>query len=300
MQQLWVYRLVEVCILVKENNIMRKISFTILFVWVALQQICAQNFDDKLVSFQEMVLPRYGIYFSKAGLTGNSQLLLLATEQYRSLSINFKKTMMDTLVGNWQESLVLVKYDTKSELWGWNSETGKALQIDLWDLNAQNIIKSSSSAPVVTKTGLHPWFVYVGGQGVLDSDHNLNVALNTRVGFFLLLNRWDLAWTFSLGVLGNVDSTASSNSQLGTGLMSKFYFPIKKLKLSPNVGFDVQGVTYINPEGGSSTATNRALLAGVSWYVGHGSFDLGFRISKEFSATIGYTIMPKFGKSKTK
>jgi hypothetical protein len=296
----WVFRLVAVCILVKESNIMRKISFTILIFWVALQQICAQNFDDKLASFQEKVLPQYTTYFSKAGLTGNGQLLLPATDQYRLLSMNSKKNMMDTLVSNWRESLVLVKYDTKSELWGWNIETGKVLQIDLWDINAPNIIKSNSSAPAVTKTGLHPWFVYVGGQGVLDSDHNLNVALNTRVGFFLLLNRWDLAWTFSLGVLGNVDSTTSSNSQLGTGLMSKFYFPIKKLRLSPNVGFDLQGVTYINPEGGSSTATNRALLAGVSWYVGHGSLDLGFRISKEFSTTIGYTLMPKFGKSKTK
>ena len=121
MQLPWAFRLVAVCILVKENNIMRKISFTILIFWVTLQHICAQNFDDKLASFQEKVLPQYAIYFSKAGLTGNSQLLLSATDQYRLLSVNSKKTMMDTLVSNWRESLVLVKYDSKSDLWGWNS-----------------------------------------------------------------------------------------------------------------------------------------------------------------------------------
>jgi hypothetical protein len=203
---------------------------------------------------------------------------------------------MDNLMKKWQESLVLVQYETKSELWGLNSDNGKAIHIDTWDLNATK--PNGPSLVTASRTGLHPFFVYFGGQGVLDSEHNLNFAINTRVGFFLLKDRWDLAWTFSGGILGNIDNTDAMSNQLSTGLMSKVYFPIRKLNISPNAGFDLQSTAYSDAEGSTTTSANRALLMGISWYVGHGSLDFGVRIGKEVTASIGYTIMPRFDKKK--
>jgi hypothetical protein len=80
--------------------------------------------------------------------------------------------------------------------------------------------------------------------------------------------------------------------------MSKVYFPIRKLHISPNIGFDLQSVSYNTVEGSSTNSVSRSLLVGISWFVGQGSLDFGVRISKEVNATIGYTLIPRFGKKR--
>jgi hypothetical protein len=279
---------------------MKKTFVVWLFIILACQKMVSQDPGSDITAFRGTVLPQYSTYFKSAGLSPAGQLVLSANDAYASLSVNSKTAIMDNLMKKWTESLILVNYGSKSELWGWNIDTGKALRLDGWDVNAARV----SNAPVNkgTRTALHPFFVYVGGQGILDSEHNLNAGLSTRVGFFLLKNRWDLAWTLSGAVIGNIDSTTSSSNQLSTGLMTKFYFPIKSLKLSPNVGIDLQSTVISSSEGSSSQAANRAVLAGVSWYVGQGSLDFGLRQGlakgQKMSATIGYTIMPGTGKKR--
>jgi hypothetical protein len=263
---------------------------------MAVSQLYAQHPSEKIVSFREVVLPKYNVYFANAELTEKGQLSLSAVEKYSLLSPTWKKAVMDNLIKTWQESLVMVQYESKRELWGWDSETGKALLLDVWDINATATTKAPMTT--ITKTALHPWFVYFGGQGQLDKNHETNLAINTRIGFFLLRNRWDFAWTFSGGLFGNIDGEALTN-QFSTGLMSKVYFPIKKLNISPNAGIDVASTSYSSSETvGTTYNRSLSLLAGISWYVGHGSMDVGFRIGKEFTATVGYTLIPKFNKMK--
>ena len=133
----------------------------------------------------------------------------------------------------------------------------------------------------------------------MDKNHEVNGAINTRVGFFLLRNRWDFAWTFSGGVLGNIDSEEPMTSRFSSGLMSKVYFPVKEYNLSPYVGLDVSSTSYTQSgvTGGSYIRT-ASLLAGISWFIGHGSLDVGFRIGKEFNTMIGYTYFPQFKSSR--
>ena len=255
-----------------------------------------QNPQEKFQSFSNTVIPRFNTYFSKAELTETGQLKLFALEKYNALALSSKNIIMDQLVKEWQESLITVYYNSKKELWGFNNEKSGALLVYSWDSNARNISNTATSA---SKTSKHPFFVYVGGQGVLDSEHNLNAAINTRVGFFLLKNRWDLAWVFSGGMVGNID--ASMSNQLSTGLMSKFYFPIPKLNISPNVGVDLLGTVYIDAEGNDSQAASRSILAGIAWYIGPGSLDAGVRIKREPSVTVGYTLMPgQLGKKRNR
>jgi hypothetical protein len=242
------------------------------------------------------VLPQYNPYFTSSTVSDKGQLVLYANEKYHQLALNTRKALMGNLLKKWSASLVLVQDGSRSELWGLNEETGGALRVDTWDINAPNLPPKATETPV--KTALHPFFVYVGGQGMLDSEHNLNVAVNTRVGFFLLLNRWDLAFTFSGGIIGSIDSTAAMANQLSTGLMSRFYFPIQKLHISPNIGFDLEGTVYTTNEGVTSNSNSQHLLTGISWFVGRGSLDLGVRIGKEVTATVGYTLVPDFKKKK--
>lgn len=262
-------------------------------------QIHSQVSTEKISAFRESVLPKYNVYFTQAEETENGHLELTAGEKYNQLSISSKKAIMDNLVGSWQESFIRIRFLTKNELWTRDAETGKALLLDTWDLNAVSAVRTQ--AGINSKAGLHPWFVYVGGQGQMDKNHQVNGAINTRVGVFLLRNRWDFAWTFSGGLLGNIDSEEPMTSRFSTGLMSKVYFPIKKYNISPYTGLDISSTSYTQSgvTGGSNIRT-ASLLAGISWFIGHGSLDVGFRIGKEFNSMIGYTYFPKFSSNKNK
>jgi hypothetical protein len=271
-----------------------KLPILVLLFWASLS-VMGQS-GNPLEVFRTSVLPQYNPYFTSSTVSDKGQLVLYANEKYHQLALNTRKALMGNLLKKWSASLVLVQDGSRSELWGLNEETGGALRVDTWDINAPNLPPKATETPV--KTALHPFFVYVGGQGMLDSEHNLNVAVNTRVGFFLLLNRWDLAFTFSGGIIGSIDSTAAMANQLSTGLMSRFYFPIQKLHISPNIGFDLEGTVYTTNEGVTSNSNSQHLLTGISWFVGRGSLDLGVRIGKEVTATVGYTLVPDFKKKK--
>jgi len=274
-----------------------KQAFIILsMLLMILQQTNAQG-STKIESFNRDVLPHYQEYFSLAEQTENGQLKLTALDNYNGLTLMGKKLVMDRLVKNWQETLVLIHFNTKSELWGWNYETGNALLIDTWDLNAVTYQKSSSAK--LQRSALHPWFFYVGGMTYFDSNKNINLALNAHVGFFLLLNRWDLALSISEAMKGNASSASSDafTGQLSLGLMSKVYFPIKELKLSPNIGGELDLSSSIDTP---AITFNPSLLVGISWYVGIGSLDVGFKIGNSFTTMIGYTFVPQFSKDKKK
>jgi hypothetical protein len=278
---------------------MKQLILTLMVLLTMVQQNSAQQTAaDKLALFRTDVLPQYNTYFSNADLNENGQLLLMALNAYKSLALNSKKVILDNLVKRWQESLVIIQYDSKSELWGTNVETGRAIRIDSWDVNATNVMTPGPVA--LSGTGKHPFFVYGGGSAIYNSNHVLNASLNGRVGFFLLKNKWDLAWCFSGGVTGNTDESESSSDLLSVGLMSKFYFPIPKLKISPSVGIDLESTVYTDTEGSSTDAVTRSLLLGISWYVGPGSFDVGYRINKASSLTVGYTFMPGANRKKKK
>jgi len=259
---------------------MKQLLIILIALLLGFQQTFAQV-SEKLESFKEKVLPEYITYFNIAELTENGQLNLSAVEKYISQSVDGKKAIMDKITTAWQESLVLVHFVTKRELWGWNATTESAKLLDEWDFSAPQLVYMPKTFPIP-----HPWFFYVGGQFGGDNQKNINLTFNTRLGFFLLLNRWDFATTFSKGVSGNANSTSTGWSNFG--LMSRVHFPIRKYKISPNIGAQM---TLASSD--ASSDFTGALVLGISWYVGFGSVDVGFRIGNEFSSMGGYTVMPQ-------
>jgi len=275
---------------------MRQAFIILSMLLMILQQTNAQG-STKIESFNRDVLPHYQEYFSLAEQTENGQLKLTALDNYNGLTLMGKKLVMDRLVKNWQETLVLIHFNTKSELWGWNYETGNALLIDTWDLNAVTYQKSSSAK--LQRSALHPWFFYVGGMTYFDSNKNVDVALSTHVGFFLLMNRWDLALSFSEFIKGN-SNTDISTAQASLGLMSKVYFPIKEYNLSPSIGAELDLSATTTGDNDPVTTVSPALLLGASWYIGIGSLDVGLKIGSGVTTMIGYTFIPQFSKDKKK
>lgn len=261
---------------------------TILFaILLGSLQTNAQD-SKKVESFKVNVLPQYATYFNLAELTENGQLKLFAIDKYISLPVDGKKAVMLNITSAWRDSLVLVHYGAKRELWGWNSVTGTRL-LDEWDMTALPAAYTPVKTPNMV---MHPWFFYLGGQLLFDSQKNINISANSRVGFFLLLNRWDLAATLSAGLSGNADASGTGWSNIG--VMSRVHFPIKKFGISPNIGGELSLVSF----GNTSPAFTPSLVLGVSWFVGFGRLDIGVKIGDITSGTGGYSMYPAMRKSK--
>ena len=265
--------------------------FIILFaLWLGSQQSYSQ-ISNKLESFKEKVLPEYHMFFSQADLE-HGKLSLLAVDKFMTLTPDVKKTIIINIFNAWQDSLIIIHYDSKRELWGWNVKTGNAKLLDTWDLNAPQMVKSDISQ--LQKTALHPWFFYIGEMFSLDSEGNINLTFNTRLGFFLLLNKWDFAVSYSYSNISNTHYEGSS-SQKNVGIMSTVHFPITKYAINPYIGGALSVASL-----GKNTSTNASLVMGVSWFLGFGSLDIGFNIGDGVTALGGYTVCPKLNNVKTR
>lgn len=253
---------------------------------LCFQPVVPQN-TAKLETIRKFVETELKGDFSKVGITENGYLYLMATKNYSLKSASEKIEIMDKIAVRWQNTLILVKYGTKSELWKWNEETKKSKFLDIWDLDEPVQVYVGKQT---TSGQAHPWFFYIGGYESLDKASNANMSLNTRLGFFLLKNRWDMALSFSGGLSGNIDADAVT-SQTDIGLMSRLYFPIQKLKISPNIGGELSMNTVHITDSEPSRTTIPSLLLGINWYIGPGSLDVGVRIHKGSTTMIGYTFM---------
>lgn len=269
---------------------MKRILTIFIILAAGLQVLCGQNLQNRLEAFRSATLPRYNSYFSSADLTSSGQLKLEANLNFFQTSEAGRKAIMDNLVRSWQESLIIVRYGSHKELWGWDSEKGESFMAEKWDLEGKTVKPDQVSLP--SKTALHPWFLYFGNNIRYDSDKNLFAALNFRIGFYLLRDRWDLAATVSEQISGNIDAEGSAYTS--AGLMSKVYFPIKKIHISPYVG----GQAAVSIAAGEDAAFTPSGVAGISWYIGSGSLDLGVSIGDNTSLMFGYTIMPNYRLSK--
>lgn len=262
---------------------MKKLLLLLFVVLLGYQQAYSQD-SKKLEIFRAMVFPQYSSYFNKVELTDNGQLNLNAENKYIVLLPEGKKAIMINITKASIDSMVLVSYGSKRELWGWSNEAKNIVLLDEWDLNSIQSVKLPEITP--NKTNLHPWFFYVGGQLGGDSQQNINLMISSRIGFFLLLHRWDFAATMAAGLTGHKD--ADGTGWYNLGLMSRVHFPIKKYGISPNLGGELTLASY----GGTSSKPQASLVLGISWFVGFGSLDVGIKIGKNTTGIGGYTIYP--------
>jgi hypothetical protein len=263
--------------------------YLLLFLLILGNQLTLAQDSNKMEIFLGKILAAYSPYFDKAEFTENGQLSLSALDKYFMLTIDKKTEILEDINANWQEALVIIHGATQNELWGRNSQNGKANLIDQWGMAPTPPTTTITEEP--QRFLKHPWFFYIGEQGMMDTNHNINFALNTRVGFFLLLNKWDLAATYSLNLMGS-EGSDDFTGQTNAGLMSKVYFPMKKWNISPNVGGGISWNSSMNAQNESTQSINKSILLGVSWFVGFGSLDVGIQSGKEVTSMIGFTFFP--------
>jgi len=260
--------------------------YILILALVVGQQSFAQN-KNEFDAFKKDILSQYGDYFENVEISGDGNINLYATAEYNSLLPIKKNSIIRTVLSDRTENFVIVHYQYKSELWKKETKNNRVTLIDTWDMNS---IAKTANVASSQRTNSHPWFFYLGAGGTYSDaigDVN-NLNLSTRLGFFLLKNRWDLALSCTYTDTNNGGDTSYSNANIG--LMTKVYFPIRKINISPYIG---TGVSYITSLDDTSNDTfDTPVYIGISWIIGHGSLDIGYQYSSNADNsmfTIGYT-----------
>jgi hypothetical protein len=232
-------------------------------------------------------------YFSDVTITENGELEVQVDSVYMTKEIAEKGLILEFALKKWDGEMIFIHSGYIREVWRRDINTGAVSQVGVWNMNDPELFKHQRR--IMQTTNKHPCFLYGGAQSSFNSE-NFNLLFNARVGFFLLLNTWDLALSESFSFT-TTEETVDFNIELG--LLSKVYFPIKKAKLSPYVG---TGVSLVITDGVDETDDiyfQTMFLTGVSWYIGPGSLDLGtivylnFKdgVKCTFNLSLGYTFM---------
>jgi len=231
--------------------------------------------------FTRTVLPDYSTYFEKAQLSESGNLQLFAGSQYTALNTSQQETIMQELFSVWKDSLIIVYHGSIAEVWGWNSQSRIFSRIDQMNPDIQSSPKDN-----VVIGRPRPFFLYFGGMISLNEQKNLNLAINTRAGFYLLQNRWDLALTLSAGRTGNIEF--SSTGYANIGIASRVHFPIRKIGVIPHIGFELAYSSF----GQTNSGFIPTVVLGLSWFVGVGSINIGINVGETINGAGGLTMFP--------
>jgi hypothetical protein len=253
----------------------------------------AQNRDK----FRTVFLSETGIYFSDATIKEDGSLEIQAIDSiYQPMDISKKDSILEYALRTWNGEMIFVHSGYIREIWRRNINTGAVSQVGVWNLNNPELFKYRRRVLETTKK--HPWFFYAGVQSNFNLE-GFSMLVSAHIGFFLLKDRWDLALSESFG-LSTSETSESVDLDEELALISKVYFPIKKYKISPYIGAGSSFV-FSNVMDKVDIYGQTMFLAGISWYVGPGSLDLGaivyldFRdpVKCSFNLSLGYTFLFK-------
>ena len=247
------------------------------------------------------------IYLKVLDADKNGVVFLKATESYIDLSDYDKSSAIKmVLSNNNNNNIVAIDYGHQREMWKRNVTTNEFVCFDILNIDNPDLQRFVSKSKRPERFMKHPWFLNWGFSGTFESNYDFyyNFYGNIRGGFFLLANKWDIALSIMLG--GN----DKDDFFMSVGLISKVYFPIKKIGLSPYIG---AGVSYnlklsfaYNTAGEFDDAQTHYIdvpvTAGITWRLGPGSLDIGFQyglrtafmdnLNNSYMGIIGYTFCP--------
>lgn len=272
---------------------------TILLILTILfsQSIFAQDLN----AFRSDKLQEVSVYFIMAKSFDEKLNIIAKPEMYNRLTIQKKASLLDNLSSEYTKTSFIVRSGNICELWYKESSAGTLILLDSWNMSNPDLKRF---APVAMERATkHPWFFNFGGQTHANEEMVTDLSFQTRIGFFMLQDTWDLALSYNLGIQQKeVEYTTYSDINLN----SRVYYPIKKYKLSPYLGaglaYNISNTNTEEDQIIKTTTFSIPVSFGVSWLLGPGSVELGGQYSKSrgFSATIGYTFRPDMLKRRAK
>lgn len=254
----------------------KKIFLTIIGVLVATVTF-AQN--------ERVVDDRIANQLFISGELHDSILTLQARRDYMKQPLEVKTAAVEVFMRQFPGCKVVVSTERgENELW--YTQEGKAAMVDSWRSYNMQLADFMRKEDKMKKYGR--WYYYVGGSfsGTVET---ANGSVNLRGGTFLFKDIIDASAMLNLGF-----SKATETSFTGDlGVSSRAYWPIRKISLAPYLGV---GVSWAFAP---SMYFEFQAFTGVSWFVGPGSLDVGFRygIKSSWAITIGYSFHPSYIKS---
>jgi hypothetical protein len=259
------------------SDYMRKTTTYILLLFALNFSIKAQT-DSNFERFKGVVLSEHSAYFSSVSLIPNNIPQLDATTTYTALTVAGKKNLLNQITNKWPSTIIIVNTGVKKEMWKKADKGNSAILIDEWLVDI--------TKPLDKNLQFNRYYFSLGYQNATSGGKTAHKYGYFRLGGFLILNRLDLS--SSLSFLSIPVTTTKNDLSTNISLMARVHFPIPKYNLSPNIGFEF----FV----GGNDYTQHALNLGISYFVGFGSIDLGFRIAEIPSLMGGITVSPAIGK----
>lgn len=258
-------------------------------------------FAQDLSAFRSDKLQEISMYFIMAKSFDEKLNIIAKPEIYNKLTIHKKASLLGNLSPEFTKNSFIVRSGNLCELWYKESSLGTLILVDSWDMENPDLKRF---APVeMERATKHPWFFNFSGQTHANEDLVTDLSFQTRIGFFMLQDTWDLALSYNLGIQQEVEEYTTYSD---INLNSRVYYPIRKYKLSPFLGaglaYNISNKNTDEDENIKTTSFSVPVSFGVSWLLGPGSLELGGQYSKlrGFSATIGYTFRPGMLKKRVK
>lgn len=218
----------------------------------------------------------------------DSILTLQARHGYIKLNQEEKAMALSAFVKQFPGCKIVVHTENgNNELW--HTKEGKSVMVDSWNSYNMQLADYAKKEDKMKKYGT--WYYYVGGS-FSGTTETANGSVNLRGGTFLFKDIIDASAALNIGF-----SKAQQTSFTGDmGVSSRAYWPIRKLSLSPYLGV---GVSW---SFAPSMYFEFQAFTGVSWFVGPGSLDVGFRygIKSSWAITFGYSFHPGYIKGMKK
>jgi hypothetical protein len=225
-------------------------------------------------------------YFLVIPPAGNNPLTLLPKDIFLKADKDIKKFVISNAMSNFDVKIARVNSGSNRELWG-KSKGNETILLESLDLNNLDLqkFKDNRSQLLIRNN----WFLYYGGNTMFNPDM-FTLGLNFRVGSFLVKNRWDLAFSWSVNAMSQ-ENAEDVYGGLNLGLNTRYYQPLKKLPISPYVG---AGIAYNVPFSDIDATSEFIGMLGCTWALGPGSLDFGvqYGTTSKFMLTVGYTFFP--------
>lgn len=253
---------------------MRRLLIIIFSLLTSMGTLWSQN-----KSYQNPELLRY----IQGGTSRNGILELSVRPEYNALTLEQQKQLLQYFYADFSDSKILVRINNKeSQLW--MPQNNGYVYASKW--NTDELPLKEYGPLELNKYGESRFFYYVGGS--LGSTNGTSSGmLNLRGGTFLYKNIWDISATLDLGY-SKAEGQTSFNGDIGA--MTRAYLPwrIPKVNLAPYAGLGAS--LYFTPK----ATFDGQVLAGCSWFIGPGSFDIGLKYGTQskFGMTFGYTFRP--------
>lgn len=239
-------------------------------------QVPQPSFDDPLI-----------VANVTSGYSIDNKLYLAVNEHYMTLNDFERGEVIEKFLNDYSCYDVIVSMPTGEQEW-WVTTANAPIKTDVWNATSLDL---KNYAPLELQTSGATRVFYSIGAMLNYMDGSFTSTLTMQAGTYLYKNLLDASVGVNAGYNKPKEGKGAFSGDLS--LSAKAYLPLhlSNVHLSPYAG---AGIAW---NFAPSSFFEPRVLAGLCWFIGPGSLDIGGQWGSKsgFSVTFGYTFRPRFG-----